>query len=154
MERSLGYNVLMKRVAVMSIAVALLVALGTAQKLEQPGPGTKLRKAVLDGLRPSIEKDLKQKVIFVVSKIRVYDGWAFVQCRPVTPKSKPIDFKKTKYKEMIDQGMFDGDTTYALLRLKNGKWAVKDFVIGPTDVYWLAWTDPPFSAPKQVLPLP
>lgn len=154
MGQSLGYNVLMKRVAVMSIAVALLAAFGTAQKLEQPGPGSKLRKAVLDGLRPSIEKDLKQKVIFVVSKIRVYDGWAFVQCRPVTPKSKPIDFKKTKYKEMIDQGMFDGDTTFALLRLKNGKWAVKDFVIGPTDVYWLAWTDPPFNAPKQVLPLP
>ena len=136
------------------VALGLLVSSTFAQskKLEQPGPGTKLRKAVLDGLRPSIEKDLKQKVIFIVQKIRVYDGWAFVQCRPVTPKPKPIDFKKTKYKEQLEQGMFDGDNTYALLRLKNGKWAVKDFVIGPTDVYWISWTEPPFFAPKQVLP--
>lgn len=134
--------------------LGLLVSSTCAQtkKLEQPGPGTKLRKAVLDGLRPSIEKDLNQKVIFVVSKIRVYDGWAFVQCRPVTPKSKPIDFKKTKYRDRLEDGTFDGDTTFALLRLKNGKWAVKDFVIGPTDVYWIGWTEPPFLAPRQVLP--
>jgi hypothetical protein len=144
----------MTRLLLATVALALLVSSVFAQtkKLEQPGPGTKLRKAVLDGLRPSIEKDLKQKVIFVVQKIRVYDGWAFVQCRPVTPNSKPIDFKKTKYKERIEDGTFDGDTTYALLKLKNKKWTVADFVIGPTDVYWIGWTEPPFFAPKQVLP--
>lgn len=144
----------MNRILSVILALGLLLALTFAQskKVEQPAACTKLRKEVLDGLRPSIEKDLKQKVIFVVKKIRVYDGWAFVQCRPLTPKSKAIDFKKTKYKERIEDGTFDGDTTYALLKLKNKKWTVADFVIGPTDVYWSAWTDPPFNAPKQVLP--
>lgn len=145
----------MNRILSVTLAFVLFAAaFAQTKKVEQPAAGTKLRKEVLDGLRPSIERDLKQKVIFVVQKIRVYDGWAFVQCRPVQPNSKAIDFKKTKYKERIQDGTFDGDTTYALLKLKNKKWTVVDFVIGPTDVYWMGWLEPPFHAPKQVLPMP
>jgi len=76
-----------------------------------PGAGSALRKAVLDGLRPSIEDDLKQKVIFVVGDIRVLSDWAYLQVTPVRPDSKPIDFSKTKYKEAMEGGMFDGATS-------------------------------------------
>lgn len=132
----------------------LSVAVGAQAKVEKPAAGSKLRKAVLDALRPSIEKDLKQKVIFKVETIRVYDGWAFVKAQPLTPKSKPIDFKKTHHKQRIEDGVFDGDVIYALLKLKSKVWKVADFVIGPTDVYWSNWTGPPYSAPKEVLPPP
>ena len=131
-------------------------AFATAQtpKVIKPDMKNPLRKEVLNALRPSIEKDLKQKVIFKVESIRVYDGWAFVHVHPLQPNSKPIDFRKTKYKENLEAGMFDGSSTYALLRLSNKKWTVKDFVIGPTDVYWSNWMDAPYNAPKTLFPPP
>lgn len=122
--------------------------------LEKPAAGTKLRKAILDGLRPTIEKDLKQKVIFRVASLRKFANWAYVEAQPLTPKGAKIDFKKTHYKELMDQGVFDGDALHAVLKLDSNKWKVKAFVIGPTDVAWMAWIDKPVSAPKQVLPPP
>lgn len=123
-------------------------------QLQKPKAGSALRKAVLDGLRPTVEKDLKQKVIFQVSQLRVYKGWALVFARPLQPRSKPIDFKKTHYREDIDAGMFDGDSLYALLRLSGKVWKVKTFVIGPTDVAWSGWMGEPYHAPKTLFPPP
>lgn len=136
------------------LLILAIPSLGLAQKVIKPDLKNPLRKQVLDALRPSIEKDLKQKVIFKVDTIRIYDGWAFLHVHPIQPNSKPIDFKKTKYREALEAGMFDGDSTYALLRLSNKKWVVKDFVIGPTDVYWSNWMEAPFKAPKAVFPPP
>ncbi len=121
-------------------------------KVTQPAPGSELRKAVLDALRPSIETDIKQKVIFIVDKIRVSDDWAFVQVTPVQPDSKPIDFRKTKYKEQMDEGMFDGASTWALLRKKDNQWVVLTFQIGPTDVCWAEWDKAPYNCPRKILP--
>ena len=135
------------------IALTLVASLAIGQSsVQKPAPGSKLRKAVLDGLRPSIEKDLKQKVIFKVDEIRVYQGWAFLHVHPLQPNGKPIDFKKTKYAEDLAEGMFDGDSTYAILRQSGNKWVVKAFSIGPTDVVWIGWMDPPIKAPKKVFP--
>jgi hypothetical protein len=121
-------------------------------EVSHPGPGTAPRKAILDGLRPWIEDDLKQKVIFIVGDMRVLSDWAFVRVTPVRPDSKPIDFTKTKYKEAMQEGMFDGATTYALLRKKGDRWAVLTFRIGPTDVCWAGWENPPYGAPRKILP--
>ena len=113
-----------------------------------------LRKPLLDALRPRIEADLKQKVIFRVRKLRVLGDFAFVVCEPRTPADKPIDFKKTRYKSEIDQGVFDGATTYSLLKKHLGKWKAVEHVIGPTDVAWSNWTGPPHHVPKVLLDLP
>lgn len=135
------------------IALTLVASLAIGQSsVQKPAPGSKLRKAVLDGLRPSIEKDLKQKVIFKVDTIRVYQGWAFVHVYPIQPNGKPINFKKTKYAESLEQGMFDGDSTYALLKQSGSKWRVKEFAIGPTDVVWSNWMEAPHYAPRAVFP--
>ena len=117
-----------------------------------PGAGSALRKAILDGLRPSIEDDLKQKVIFVVDDIRVLSDWVYLRVTPVTPGSKPIDFSKTKYKKAMEEGMFDGATTHALLHKKKDQWTVITFRVGPTDVCWVGWDKPPYGAPRNVLP--
>lgn len=143
----------MRRCALLVILASTAV-LAQSPKVIKPDMKNPLRKEILNALRPKIEKDLGQKVIFKVDTIRVYDGWAFVAVHPLQPNSKPIDFKKTKYKENLEAGMFDGDSTYAILRLANKKWTVKDFVIGPTDVYWSNWVDAPVHAPKTVLPPP
>ncbi len=84
------------------LAVTLIAAIAVGQSsVQTPAPGSKLRKAILDGLRPSIEKDLKQKVIFKVGTIRVYKGWAFLHVHPIQPSGKSIDFRKTKYAEAL-----------------------------------------------------
>lgn len=142
--------------ALLLLPILLLSAVGFAQKqkLEKPGVGSKLRKAVLDGLRPKIEKDLNQKVVFKVREMRVYGDWAYVSAQPVQPNLKVIDFTKTRYKENIDQGVFDGDSLYALLKRSNKKWITKDFIIGPTDVYWSNWMGDPWKAPKTLFPPP
>ncbi len=121
-------------------------------KVTHPAPGSALRKALLDGLRPSIETDIKQKVIFVVEEMRVSGDWAFVRVTPVQPDSSAIDFRKTKYKEPLEEGMFDGATTYALLRKKGDRWSVLTFQIGPTDVCWDGWDTPPYNCPRKILP--
>ena len=140
----------MKAVWVALVAVA---ALAPAQSsVQKPKPGSALRKAVLDGLRPTIEKDLNQKVIFLVSQLRVYKGWALVFARSLQPNSKPINFKKTRYKEELEAGLFDGDSTYALLKLEGKKWKVKAFAIGPTDVAWSNWMEEPYFAPRALFP--
>ena len=120
-------------------------------KLEMPTAGSALRKAVLDGLRPAIESDLNQKVIFVVNKIRVCENWAYVEVKPLQPDSKPIDFMKTRYQEGIDQGFFGGNDTYALLRKNDDHWVTIKFIIGPTDVCWIGW-DKVFKAPSILFP--
>lgn len=118
------------------------------------GPGHPLRKPLLDALRPRIEADLKQKVLFRVTKLRVLGDLAFVVCEPRTPADKPIDFKKTHYKSLIADGIFDGATTYALLKRVNGKWKAVEHVTGPTDVAWSNWAGPPHNAPNVLLGLP
>jgi hypothetical protein len=135
-----------------AIAIATLASTFSHAQVSQPKAGSALRKAVLDGLRPAIEKDLKQKVIFKVETIRVYQDWALVNVHPLRPDSKPIDFRKTKYRREIEDGAFDGSSTWALLRKVKGKWTTRVFAIGPTDVVWLAWMDPPYSAPRKLFP--
>jgi hypothetical protein len=118
------------------------------------GPKHPLRKPLLDALRPRIEGDLKQPVVFRVTKLHVLGDFAFVVGEPRTPTDKPIDFKKTHYKSEIEQQIFDGPTTYALLKKVGGKWKAVEHVIGPTDVAWSAWAGPPHNAPKALLGLP
>jgi hypothetical protein len=143
----------MKRLLILA-AVATVSASAQTPKLIKPDTKNPLRKQVLDGLRPSIEKDLGQKVIFKVDIIRVYGDWAFLNVHPLQPNSKPIDFKKTKYKQALEEGAFDGSSTYALLKKSTGKWVVKTFVIGPTDVAWSVWMEEPYHAPKALFPPP
>jgi hypothetical protein len=118
------------------------------------GPKHPLRKPLLDALRPRVEGDLKQPVIFRVTKLHVLGDFAFVVCEPRTPADKPIDFKKTHYKALLEQGIFDGATTYALLKKVGGKWKAVEHVIGPTDVAWSNWAGPPHNAPRALLGLP
>ena len=143
----------MRSARVLSIALTVL-ALTTmvGAQVQQPAPGSALRKQILDGLRPAIQKDLKQKVIFKVDDIRVLNGWAYLHVHPIQPNGKPIDFKKTQYRKALEEGMFDGDSTYALMHLVKKQWRVKEYAIGPTDVVWSGWIDAPYHPPKAFFP--
>lgn len=130
----------------------LIPALSFGQQAQSPPPGNPLRKMILDALRVVVQKDLGQKVIFQVDTIRVYQDWGLLLVYPLQPNSKPIDFTKTKYKEMVYSRSFDSNT-YALLQKKKRKWVVRDWYIGATDAggfeYWLK---APIRAPKELFP--
>ncbi|ADL00899.1 hypothetical protein [Brevundimonas subvibrioides] len=114
------------------------------------GVGDPLRRPILDALRPSIQRDLGgQPVQFVVDRLRVQGDWAFYAGSIQQPGGRPIDFGRTRYASALENGVFDGPGTYALLRRSGGTWRVVTFVIGPTDVAWLAWPDE-FNAPAAL----
>lgn len=108
-------------------AVLALLALSAA------GPATSQRKPVLDALRSPVEKKLGTKVEFVVSLLRVENGWAFVVADPQRKGGKPIDGWKI-FGE--DFGNMDGLRVDAVLKLEHGRWRVVDYAIGATDVWY------------------
>ena len=91
------------------------------------------RKAVLDSLRPNVETILGPNVEFVVQVLRVENGWAFVMAEPRRKGGKAIDGNQI-FGEDFDN--MDGLRVDAVLRKRNGRWAVADWAIGATDVWY------------------
>ena len=156
-----GRDVLLSSAAaLMALTAALVPAPVLAQTLTQTpaaardvGPADPLRPVLLNALRPAIVADLGQSVKFVVATLRTQGDWAFVVARPQRPDGREIDFRATRYREQIDQGVFDGPTLYALMQRREQRWTVVDFVIGPTDVHHAGWPEE-FGAPARMLGLP
>src|SRR5262245_54275756 len=99
---------------IMAAAVALLLATpATASAAASPteAPDISLRdparRALLDALRPVVERDLGQKLVFIVHVLRVQDAWAFADLAPRTPAGAPIDFARTRHAERLREGMLD-----------------------------------------------
>ena len=121
---------------------------GTAAVPYVPEKGSTERKAIVDALRAPVEKQLKQPVIFKIDHLKVQNNWAFLIGRPQKPDGSAIDYTNTVYQEAVDSGAFD-DGVVALLRNINGKWTVKQYVIGATDVPYVDW-DKKYRAPKGI----
>ena len=132
----------------------LLLAVATlqAQTYSSPAKGSKDRTSILNALRAPVQKALKQKVEFKVDLLRVQANWAFVKGIPQAPGGGKVDYRKTEYQQMIKDGIFD-NWICALLQKKNGKWTVKRYVIGATDVVYEPWPGE-FGAPKAIFGLP
>ena len=107
-----------------SLALAVLCA---------AAPPSAQRKAVLDALRPAVEKKLGPNVEFVVQVLRVEGGWAFVMADPRHKGGKPIDGKRIFGEDFENM---DGLRVDAVLQLRNGRWKVADHAIGATDVWY------------------
>jgi len=111
--------------------------------------------AVRDALRSKVASDLAQRVSLKTNTFRIADGYAFVTARALDRSGKPVDFYRTRYREAIDQGTFDGEDypIIALLQNQGGKWLVKAYSVGAMDVPWVGWWDE-FGAPRSLFPYP
>ncbi len=109
------------------------------------------RKPILDALRPAVEAELHQAVVFVVDVIRVQGDWAFATLHPRTKAGAPIDFATTGLADMAED--LDGDTTFALFERVDGRWYAIAYVIGPTDVAYADWPAH-YGAPAGLFRLP
>ena len=108
----------------------LLALVGFLLVAEAPSPGE--RKAVLDALRLSVEAKLGPNVEFVVTVLRVEDGWAFLIADPQRKGGKPIDGWKIFGDDFSNM---DGLRVDAVLQLRGGRWTIADYAIGATDVW-------------------
>jgi hypothetical protein len=134
------------------IAGAILiagVATVSAQQVFSPPRGSPERAAILDAVRPAAEVVLHPPVEFVVTKMNVVDGWAFVALNPQRPGGGAIDPRQTRLARNYEAGVVDGLTTYALLLFRNGRWHLIDWAIGPTDLFWDSWPDR-FGVPRAI----
>jgi hypothetical protein len=111
------------------IAAALLLASG----FTVPPAGSDLRKAVLAGLRPPVEKRLGPNIEFKVTLMRVQRDWAFVVADPQRRGGRAIDGWRIFGEHF---GNMDGLRIDAVLRRQRGRWVVVDHAIGATDVWY------------------
>ena len=99
-----------------------------------PPPGSAERRAILDALRPSIEARLGPLVEFVIDRLEVSRGWAFVQAEPQRKGGRRIDWRR--YFAASEWEHMDGMTVTAILRYERGRWNLIDKAIGATDAWY------------------
>ena len=126
-------------------------AAGAAQSAYTPAKGSPERKQILDVLRIPVERELKQKIVFVADDFKVQGNWAFVGGQPQTPGGGEPDYRGTRYFEQKDQGAFDNNF-FALFKKTGGKWRLVKYLIGCTDVCWMDWWTR-HKAPKSIFPI-
>ncbi|MBK9163540.1 MAG: hypothetical protein IPM21_06410 [Acidobacteria bacterium] len=138
----------MKRfVATFSVLMLLAVA-AAAQSVRTPERGSAERKAILDAIRVPVERDMKQKIVFVTDEFRVYQNWAFVSGTLQTPDGGQPDLRGTAWAEEAD---FFENNFFALVRKTGTRWRVTTNAIGCTDVCYADWWRR-YRAPKAVFP--
>ncbi|HBR56405.1 MAG TPA: hypothetical protein DEA22_02875 [Blastocatellia bacterium] len=126
------------------------VSESAAQGVYSPSRGSAERKAILGALRIPVEKELKQRIVFVAQHFSVLGNWAYVGGIPQTPEGRRPNLKNTVYAEADEAGIFD-DNFSGLLRKTGGKWKVVTFALGCTDVCYADWWRR-FKAPKAIFP--
>ena len=117
------------------VAVAATFVGGYAQ-IVTPGAGP-VRKAIMDGLRPSVQRIIGIPVEFKVYQLDVYHGWAFVRVEPLQKNGRAINYMKTRERKeaMEDGGNFSTECA-GLLRQSGKHWGVVKFWHGYSDVAW------------------
>ncbi len=121
-----------------------------AQSAYSPERGSAERKAILDALRIAVERDLKQKVVFVADSFKVQGNWSFVSGTPQNASGGSPDYSRTQHADALESGAFDNNF-FALLRKRAGRWKVTTYAIGCTDVCYVDWWSK-YSAPKAIFP--
>lgn len=135
------------------LALVGLIILGisvSAQNVVHPEKGSPERAALLDTIRPSVEKELKQNIVFVINQINVQGQWAFVDGRLRTTDGKVPSWKGTPYAQAAKYGA-QSDGISALLKRSGNSWRIITKAIGCTDVCYVDWWRK-YKAPKAIFP--
>ena len=107
------------------------------------------RTSILNIVRSKVKPQIKQDVTFVVRSLHIKNGYAFLKGNIKYADGKEIDFSKTIFKDAEKEGMFDGNSIYALCKKVNGKWKYLVHAVGPTDVVYACWAST-YKAPKEL----
>lgn len=141
---------IIRKISFIVFVIFLCSASAFSQAVHTPEKGSTERTAILDALRGPVERELKQKIIFVAEHFNVSGNWAFIGGTPQTPDGGQPDYGGTPYQQAKEAGMFD-DNVFAVLKLTAGKWKVVTYRIGCTDVCYADWWRR-YKAPKAIFP--
>lgn len=138
----------MAKLLFINTLVLLFATLASGQQVYTPEKGSAERAAILNAFRVPVEKQLKQRIVFVTDNFRVRGTWAFVSGRPTTPSGGKPSLKGTVFDG--EENMFD-DNFFGLLKKTGGKWKVVTHALGCTDVCYADWWRR-YKAPKAIFP--
>ncbi|MGB7203087.1 MAG: hypothetical protein WBD16_12615 [Pyrinomonadaceae bacterium] len=138
----------MARLLFINILVLIFATLVYSQQVYTPEKGSADRKVILDALRVPVEKQLKQRIVFVIDSFKVQGSWAFVSGQPMTPSGGKPNLEGTVFDG--EENMFD-DNFFGLLKKTGGKWKVITHALGCTDVCYVDWWRR-YKAPKAIFP--
>lgn len=131
-------------IAVMLTATAFV----SAQAVYTPERGSAERKAILDVLRPPVEKAMKQKVVFVVHYMNVQGMWAYASGYMQRPDGGELGTDGTIFEGSED--VFENNF-FGLFRKTGGKWRLVTHAVSCTDVCSSDWWSR-YKAPKAIFP--
>lgn len=121
------------------LILVMMAAVAASAQVYSPDKQSPERKAILDALRVPVERELKQKIVFVVENMNVSGNWAFVGGGNLqSADGGEPDFSRTQYAEAKRDGFFDNNY-FAILKETAGKWRVTHYQIGCTDVCYADW---------------
>jgi hypothetical protein len=126
----------------------LFATAAQAQRAYTPAAGTPERKAIMDVLRVPVEADLRQKVVFKVQHLRIVGPWALARVVPIRPDGGDINYRRTRYREDLEDGAFDGEGE-ALLRRNGSHWQLLEWRFGASDTEVPIWLEK-YRAPASL----
>lgn len=106
--------------------------------LYTPPVGSAERRAIMDAARVPIQGVVGRPLVFVVDVLNSDGTWVYLQAVPHNPDGSPMDWSRTLLARDWEAG-FMSDIAMVLLRRGAKGWQVVDWVMGPTDVFWLNW---------------
>jgi len=111
----------------------------TASAWQEPQRGSATRAALMDAIRPHVEWELGQPVVFVVDQLRVSGDVALGFLSPQRPQGVPIDLLSTPgvKRRSLEPNAMDGVSVAVLYRKLRNTWVAVHHSIGATDVWFV-----------------
>lgn len=124
-----------------AIAAGIAGAAPLRAEPREPPPGSALRAALLDTIRPFAEYDLAPPVTFVVIEMLAEGDLAFARLTAQRPGGVPIDMAQTPMvtRRHHDPSMIDGPRFEVFFARTAGRWYVRDYALGATDAWWFGY---------------
>lgn len=113
----------------------------------EPPRGSQSRAEILQSLRTRVERDIGPPVEFVIERMNLVNGWAFVSATPQRRGGAKVDWSRTRFADAFAADAMS-DAVLALLRQEGGRWRVIEYALGPTDVAWEEWI-PKYRLPRS-----
>lgn len=98
----------------------------------------RLRRDLLETARFRMRIELGLPLVFEVETLRSGQGWAFLMATPRAPNGSELDWSQTHYARYWQADAMS-DLVMVLMRHEGADWHIVDYVVGPTDVYWITW---------------
>jgi hypothetical protein len=131
------------------LILALCVSVTVAQKVYTPAEKSAERSAILNALSVPVSKELKQKITFSITKLKVKDNWAFIDGLPEKFKRRRAELENNQISGIHQKWRFRRRACRTSEKDQR-KWRVVTYLMNCHDVCYMEW-DKEFKAPKEII---